>query len=602
MPRVQQAQNTVQIQRNQVQTQQVANLGQGIVGNNVFEQAQSLGRTVQEGIGKVGDAYNAFQEAESKKKVEKSLVDFQGEFKERLYSTEQEELKDEKTGEKSTRIKGLLKRELGSAKDTSQEFDKVSQELLSKYTESMNDFEKKKFLDSSANYLMNTSESIYKHEQNEMQKDFEENHKASISSLIDRSIDYSSVQAVKSDLNLALTKNEEFGKLKGMGKESLDQMKRNTVDAFANASVMKKIESSASEARTYLESMKDQMNESTYAKLDSAIKGKEFFNTKVNMWDSQFSHMKLSDGNIDIEKINSTIQKMDGYTDEQKADLSNHMKAKAGEARAIRGQQREALDRNFTNQVFTGKDQGKSFDDLMKLAHDFSEDATDRASKETMVRKLFESAKVKTDPVEHYKLWEGIQTGTVKVEDIDKAMDANKIDGNDWQSLRQMIFKQDNGKDGKAPGMDEIKMLAEREFGSKKEAKAQFMYTVERKIKEDNLTKEQAIIYANDMIKKSGSWFSRKYDYTKDYAKFSNNDLMVGELQNTIGADMYKIIGTTQKDASPSSITKFADQFGGVEQLRTGSPINQAIMYLRENRKPITKENVDKLVGVLTQK
>lgn len=603
MPVVKLAENRIQINRDQVGVEKVASLGSAITGNDVFEQRQALAQTAQRGLGQFSEIFEKQAAEESKKKVESNLVKFQNDFKEKLYSTEAEEIKNEETGEITKRTRGLLKREKGSAKDASKDFDKYSEELLVKHSEGLSEQERSRFMDSSANYLMNASESIYKHEQNEMQKDFEDNHQASISALVDRSIDYSSPLAVMEDLKLAHAKNDEFADLKGLSAESRAQMKRNTVDSFASASVLKKIETSADEARSYLETMKDQMNEASYAKLDSAIKGKEFENTKANLWDREFSHFKLSDGNHDLEKAQKVIEKMDGYTEEQKSDLFNHMKAKAGSEKAMRGQKRESIDREFTNNAFTGKEQGKGFEELMKMAHDYSEDPTDRVAKENVIRKMFEGNKVKTDPVEYQKLWEGIQLGTYKVEDVDRAMIGNRIDSSDWKSLRQMVFKSDRGASGKNPASDEIKLLADSSFGnsdSQKAKKAEFMYTIERKVRDEGLTKEQAIIEANNAIKSKG-WFSSKYEYEKDFAKYSNSDLMTGELQNSIGADMYKFIGSTQKNASPESIVKFADQFGGVEKLRTGSPAHDAIMLLRENRKPVTKENVEMVLKIISK-
>lgn len=321
--------------------------------------------------------------------------------------------------------------------------------------------------------------------------------------------------------------------------------------------------------------------------------------------------MKYSDGTFNGEAIRKYVEdqtKSDGMSDQRGLKILSQVKAQVAEANRDRYHQISANERDFANEVITNRKNGIGLQDALKAAPKWGHDAYDIAQKQAFIQKTYEPP-AETKAIAHEQLREGIQNGSVELADLDHEFNKGNINAEDWAGLRQLKMK--TAADGTDPMMkatdNNIKAMVQKSFGNDKEQIANFQYVLNQKAQGKSADEKMTI--AQEELKKvpdPDSWFWGSMSKSQsDYKTMQAQSTAQGQMYQDIGFKQAQAIssgmtGGTSLDKNPNPeahVQAFANTLGvKYEDMKVGTPVNNAIQALRAKGKIVSPQSVQKVL------
>ena len=593
MPIVPINQTRVQTKTANVEALKLGTASKEAMGNDIASAQDKLFQSVASKTDAVANYYVEEQNKESEKKALKAATDASDELQRNLYDQSLDE---------EGKPKGIMLRRLGQVGDATIDYDKVVEEINNKYSSSLSDREKEKFSISFGTQGRAFRDNIAKHEVSQKRADFDNVFETQKKNQINNASTAINDDALSELIGSTQLTVESALKTKGLDSESIALQKSEVVNQMIQANVLNKYEVDPDGAKITLESFKDSVTPEFYQKLDKVVEGKRFDTLRSTMWDSSFKNMKLSDGNINLARVEKSI-KESKFTPDQQAKLYDFAQAKAGELRQQKTQLAAAENDSFYNDFAKTKARNVPLEEALKVAGKHGGDAWDVSQREDFIKKAY-STPVKTDPEVYLATWEKVQDGVITKEELRDTWKNNNISNDDFEALSKDLFKRQSTGEGDK-GMDRIKLLAAEKFNQyDKLEKDQYLYEMAQATR--GMKPEQKLAYAQDALQKvvtsTGTlWDTKKPKYQVDLMKRDANSEAWGAIYNDIGAKEVEAIikGQARKGATSfgiDDVDKIASALGGYESMKVGTPANNAMKSLIKNNKPVNVENIRALL------
>lgn len=364
-------------------------------------------------------------------------------------------------------------------------------------------------------------------------------------------------------------------------------------------------------AQKYFDAHKDTMSAQDIAQAENVLDASKVVGESNDLFNDVMNKkgFKYSDGSVNGEAVRKYVMsETDGEMSDQRAiKVLGQVKAQVAEYNRDRYHQISANERDFANQVIKSRQNGMELQDALKQATQWGHDAYDIAQKQAFIQKTYEPP-AETKAVAHEQLKEGIQTGTVELDDLDRAMNKGDINAQDWANLRQLKLKTAaDGTDPQSKYTDGlIKQMAQKNFGNDKEARAQFQYVLGQKAQ--GKSPDEKLAVAQEELKKvpnPDSWFWGSMSKSKqDFKALQSQSTAQGAMYEDVGYKQAQAIangmqgGGFQRSPNPeANLQAFANTLGvKYEDMKIGSPANNAVVSLQAKGKLVTPQAVQRLL------
>lgn len=361
-----------------------------------------------------------------------------------------------------------------------------------------------------------------------------------------------------------------------------------------------------SAAKEYLDSHKDGMQANEMLAARKLVENSETKQMGMEAW-NQLQGMKLPDGTPDTGRMESSIMARDDLTDQRKLQVIQFVKARAGEERVQWNQHQMANDRSFMNDLVNARRQGTPMEQAMNLVRKYSIDDYDSAIKTAAVQKTY-APPSDSDAQAVVNLRERIESGQATRSDVDGALQNNAINTSDWKTLRNQLFSAN--VEGRTPQMklvnSQVNALARQTFGADTTKRNVFLNAVNDQTM--GMSPQEKFKAASDMLKTDPStqnhflWmpslpFGGKSQWETSAQSQQATTLAWGQAYQDLGRDQTLAIGQGVmhqggKGFHPADVDAFADHFGGYQNLKQGTPVNNAIQSLSQKGQLVTPANV----------
>lgn len=601
MPRVPEQSSQVKARANDVSVMKVGTLSNAIVGNDVMEAGQRLTQNIAKAGSVFGELYAIQEKQEKKKKVFTAGMGAQAELDQALNSPD---IGDDNLP------KGLMNRKLGQTKDLTVNFDSKVNEIRDKYLAELDDDdEKQDFMSAFSTHALSSRDNVAKHQVKERNADQENARSSFIEMRIGRAATVPSDEALLAEINGAYKDNSDALALQGKDVTSIAIENQKIADKMIETNIYTKLETDPSSAKATLEILKDKVSPQFYQKTLKEIDGKRFENTRSDLYNSVFKSMKLSDGEPDIARMNKAIDSSTAWNPAQKEQLRSYMSSRAMEDLQNKNRQDKDIINQFSNEIIKGKQQGLTLDDALKSVGKYGGDAVDMKDREDIARKLYTDPGAKSDPETVLSLFEKNQTGKASKSEIRQAFNDGKINASDYVNISKahISAKLGEAKSEETLAWTGVKNLATEHFGSsKKDEMNAYLYAV--KIESQGKSAEETSVIAKRLLdstvtSKGWLWDTKETNYETTLKQQDAKNEVWGSLKLDVGNDEIKAIGSgiVRKGASSwgaSDIENFAKPFGGIEAIKKGTPVNNAINSLNKNGQLVTTENVKAVLAI----
>lgn len=601
MPKVPMSENRVQMRSANVEAVKVASLSSGIVGNNVMEASQNMTNSLAKAGTVVADYFIKEKEKESQRVALEKSSSALGELDNLLYDTGTDD---------EGRPKGFLNRKLGQVRpDSVIEYDKGVNALMSKYSEGLDEDTANKLRNTLGTHARTLRDNVAKHQVTEMNGDLDNKFNSNMKLQIGNAASAANDEALSSLIGNSHSTIESTLMAKGLDAGSIQLEKQKTTDKMIETNIFAKLEKDPDAAKRTLENFKEHASPEFYQKVTQAIDGKRFENLRSGLYANTFSKMKLSDGEPDLAKIEKTIRSSDKFTEAQKEQLTSYSKARAMEDSQNKHRYDKDLINRFSNDVINLKKQGGTLDDAFKVAGKFGGDAVEVKEREDIAKKLWTDPGMKSDPDVLIALHEKNITGGASRAEIKQSFADNKISASDYVRLTGEHLSSKLGEDKKEDGLayQSFKNQVNAKFSSsEKEEKADALLVYLQKTK--GKTPEEAAVIGKQLLEEtvtSKGWLfdTKKENFKIEKEKIDANSAVWGSLHQEIGPKEVSAIGgglirKGSKSWSAADVDKFAQEFGGIEAIKQGTPVNNAIKSLSAKGKMATAANVKAVLAI----
>ncbi len=338
--------------------------------------------------------------------------------------------------------------------------------------------------------------------------------------------------------------------------------------------------------------------------IEKNLKNHETLDKSVAAW-KDLRNYKLADGIPDEARMKTSIMARTDLAQDEKEKMWDYVKAQASEAKVFKAQRDNANERTFLNTASQLRQDGTPLDTSMRLLDKYAIDDYDRSVKATQLRKLYAPNEA-SDPKVFLSLWEKVQDGEGTKESIDEALNKNSINVADHRSLREQLYNgQAQGKDPKVKlAWDRVNILAGEKYGDREE-RTKFIYDMHQSVTK-GMSPEAIFQLANDKIKNdpsTGKWsFTQDEQWKTDFQKRDSTSLAWAKAYSDVGKQETAAIGAGimrngKKSFEPSDLENFAQELGGYQNIKAGTPAHNAIQLLIEMKQPVTAANVKAMLG-----
>ena len=602
MPKVPVSENRVQLRSANVETMKVGTLSQDVVGNNIFQAQQGLRDTFT----KIGQGAIDYGIKEQEKEKEKMIL---GKASEAMM--EIDNLAYDPAQDDEGKPKGFLNRKLGQVKESmTSEYDSGVSEILGKYGSELDDDTRARFEAKLSTHARGLRDNVIRHQVKERDADYENTFQANLKLQIGSAANALNPEALNQIVDGIGSSIETSLKAKGMDEASIQIAKQDGIDKAIGNNIFTKLEADPGTAKAILMDNQSKVSPEFYQKTLQTIEGKVFEVKRSGLYNDIFSRMKLSNGEPDLARIEKTINSSGQFKSQsEKEQMFSYAKSKAMEDNQSRLRyERDNLDR-YQNEILGLKKQGGTLDDAFKVVGKYGGDNLDKKEKEDIAKKLWTDPSAKSDPDTLISLHEKILTGGGSTSEIKQAFADNKINATDFVRLSKERLGNKIGEDRKDMKMafDAFKNEVNARFNSTEKKEKADALMVFRQKTEGKTPEEAALIgkqlLESSVVSKGFLWDTKKENFKIEKEKIDANNEAWGKFYQDIGQKEVNAIGggITRKENRSwgiDDLNKFAEQFGGVEAIKAGTPVNNAIKSLAAKGKMASPANVKAVLAI----
>lgn len=486
---------------------------------------------------------------------------------------------------------------------------------ISKIKENLNGRNQQLFFDKSASgRFMELNKSVQMHTANESEKYDDQTTEAAVQQYRTSAVvNAGDNQIVQQNIERTQAVVDAWAERKGIPKDSeiYQQKMRAELSATHKDVIQARIESGLDKpAMDYFKEHQGDMSAGDLIHTQAALDGVEMIQQGNAIWDkiSDKPGMKFEDGIVNVEAMREEMQKelnSAGISAKRQEQVMTFVKNRGREANRDLNQARYDMDRQFMNALVTTRKNGGSLSQAMTLAPKFGRDPYDQAIKEDAIQKMY-APPTESDPEAHFALWTRVQENSVTQRELGQAMHGGSINARDWLSLSENLYKVNlDGTDPNSKAAwDRVQALAIQNIGSSdKDAFKRFMYDMH--MNSQGKGPEEIIKMANDKLKddpntgwwgETGPLHSRQFE--GEVKSLDEQNLAWGNVYNSIGKKQAGLIGqavmlqTGKSNYNMEDIKSFANQFGGMDNIKQGTTVNEAIVYMNKNQLPATPANI----------
>lgn len=356
------------------------------------------------------------------------------------------------------------------------------------------------------------------------------------------------------------------------------------------------------QAAEVLTANRDKIDVKTGRALAKQVKTAVVNNLKTDMW-AEASKVRTATGEVDLNYAKRVIAAT-GYEQSIQDDLLKDLQARMADEKRFKEQRNRERDENF----YTAADKLVSgtgtLEQGLKLAAQYANDSKDKFTKEKFIETLFKEHSTRgqaahSDPEEYLRLWKGISDGSVGEDEVRGSFTNGRLNASDYKALVKECYKSTDEKQGTSFVLKQIEADAKRKISDPAD-RAMFMLEVKRQ--SQGKKPEEMVSIANSLLQKTGGWFSKE-KYLATSSLNLEQQRVMGDYMRSYpdGGNYVKLISQAvrQEKADPSfewgkaDLENWTKRYGGQKLFTAGTPENDAINWMLENKVVPTTEDMD---------
>lgn len=358
-------------------------------------------------------------------------------------------------------------------------------------------------------------------------------------------------------------------------------------------------------AQAYFEANKSMMNANDLMHSQKSLETAQVMSQGNKVVDIVSHKMLRADGTIDAEQAYQYIMGSSDLSDPKKLSVWSYVHARIGELEASRNKDIAANNYEMMNELTKLKSSGGTVQQGMLLALKHGIDSYDTAQKQSVVKQMWEPPKA-NDANIHVMLDQKARDGELVSQDVQQAFAAGKLTASTYTHLMGEVDKINKG-DVSLGDKSKYKIsdaMVAKETSDKIE---QMQIKSLIRARGQNKSRAEILNITNEELgvdPKTGilgtSYFADK-NYKNDIKLKQADDVKIGQYSTILGSSVVRAIGVGQvgegQAPTASDIQAFAIPFGGVEAIKPGTPVYNAIRSIMN--KPGNVVNEEAVASVL---
>lgn len=355
-------------------------------------------------------------------------------------------------------------------------------------------------------------------------------------------------------------------------------------------------------AAEVLTANRDKIDVKTGRALAKQVKTAVVNNLKTQLW-NEAGQVRTATGEVDLNYAKRVIA-ASGYEQSIQDDLLKDLQARMADEKRFKEQRNRERDENFytaADKLVSGEG---TLEQGLKLAAQYANDSKDKFTKEKFIETLFKEHSTRgqaahSDPEEYLRLWKGISDGSVGEDEVRGSFTNGRLNASDYKALVKECYKSTDEKQGTSFVLKQIEADAKRKISDPAD-RAMFMLEVKRQ--SQGKKPEEMVSIANSLLQKTGGWFSKE-KYLATSSLNLEQQRVMGDYMRAYpdGGNYVKLISQAvrQEKADPSfewgkaDLEDWTKRYGGQKLFTAGTPENDAINWMLENKVVPTTEDMD---------
>lgn len=350
-------------------------------------------------------------------------------------------------------------------------------------------------------------------------------------------------------------------------------------------------------AAQYFDAHRGEMTAKDIDQTTKTVEQAQLITRGMAAW-NQVKGLTLSDGTPDEARQEAVIMASD-MPNKMKLQVWEYVKARANEAAVQKSKADAARQNAMLNAAYQGFGKGVPLTDALKLPMKYGQTDYEKAVMSDAIKKIY-SPHAPSDPEKYMGLWRRIEDGTASQRDLDEAKARNEINVTDWMGLSKTLYKsQTDGSDPqeKIVGLNIKALLEEKHYQPAK--RDLFMYALNSQT--IGKSADEKWLKATELMKSAPSkwiFFGGGPQYKGDVEKLRKESAERGELFRSLGEEETRAIGkailqkSNAETWTPAEVKAWASQFGGLDAIKPGSPVHNAVKSLISKARPPSAANI----------
>lgn len=355
-------------------------------------------------------------------------------------------------------------------------------------------------------------------------------------------------------------------------------------------------------AAEVLTANRDKIDVKTGRALAKQVKTAVVNNLKTQLW-NEAGQVRTATGEVDLNYAKRVIAAT-GYEQSIQDDLLKDLEARMSDEKRFKEQRNRERDENFYTAADKLVNGAGTLEQGLKLAAQYANDSKDKFTKEKFIESLFKEYQnrgraAQSDPEEYLRLWKGISDGSVGEDAVRGSFTNGRLNASDYKALVKECYKSTDEKQGTSFVLKQIEADAKRKISDPAD-RAMFMLEVKRQ--SQGKKPEEMVSIANSLLQKTGGWFSKE-KYLATSSLNLEQQRVMGDYMRAYpdGGNYVKLISQAvrQEKADPSfewgkaDLEDWTKRYGGQKLFTAGTPENDAINWMLENKVVPTTEDMD---------
>jgi len=347
---------------------------------------------------------------------------------------------------------------------------------------------------------------------------------------------------------------------------------------------------------------RDKIDVKTGRALAKQVKTAVVNNLKTQLW-NEAGQVRTATGEVDLNYAKRVIAAT-GYEQSIQDDLLKDLQARMADEKRFKEQRNRERDENFYTAADKLVSGAGTLEQGLKLAAQYANDSKDKFTKEKFIETLFKEHSTRgqaahSDPEEYLRLWKGISDGSVGEDEVRGSFTNGRLNASDYKALVKECYKSTDEKQGTSFVLKQIEADAKRKISDPAD-RAMFMLEVKRQ--SQGKKPEEMVSIANSLLQKTGGWFSKE-KYLATSSLNLEQQRVMGDYMRAYpdGGNYVKLISQAvrQEKADPSfewgeaDLEDWTKRYGGQKLFTDGTPENDAINWMLENKVVPTTEDMD---------